>query len=347
MAKPLFRWLHLSDIHVGHGDAAHGLDQRLVLDSLRRDVSGSADAILVTGDVAFSGADRSATEYTRAREWLLDLGKALGVGAAQIFVVPGNHDVSRSADKDHHTRRLVSSLRSGKEPLDTALGHAGDRAMLAGRMAAYLDFSAGFAPACLGAVGPAESRLHWTHRLQAQGGLAVRLLGLNSALLAADDLDQGRLALGLEQITLALTGAPIEAHELVIALIHHPLRGGWMVDEKAIDARLQSQAHVLLSGHVHEADAEQARSGAGGTFVRVAAGATHGEAARGVPPSHGYSFGEVVASPGGKARLRVFPRRWSPKLAAFVLDADNVPEGHTHASFGLPIVLPRGGHTAG
>ena len=64
----LFRWIHLSDIHTGHGDRAYGWDQSLVLDEIVRDIAlqrgkaaePSIDAILVTGDSDFLPAIRAA-----------------------------------------------------------------------------------------------------------------------------------------------------------------------------------------------------------------------------------------------------------------------------------------------
>ena len=38
-ADVLFAWLQVSDIHAGHGDAAHGWDQKLVLETLREDAA--------------------------------------------------------------------------------------------------------------------------------------------------------------------------------------------------------------------------------------------------------------------------------------------------------------------
>ena len=35
--KSLFTWLHLSDIHIGHGDVSHQWDQRLVLRAMEDD----------------------------------------------------------------------------------------------------------------------------------------------------------------------------------------------------------------------------------------------------------------------------------------------------------------------
>lgn len=340
METTLFRWIHLSDIHVGHGDAEHGWDQKLVMDALRRDIAAQVkkdqapiDAVFVTGDIAFSGAGRSKTEYTDAKAWLLAVAAEAGVQPSQIFVVPGNHDVDRAADKDRNTKRLVEGLRSGSEKIDTAFADGGDRALLAGRMKAYLTFAADFAPAGL------EERLFWVHPIEARGGLKIRLVGLNTSLLAADEQDHGKLRLGKEQIARALRD-PIEEGELVMVLTHHPLSGGWLADEKEVNAWVVNRAHVHLSGHVHEADTEAARKGSGGIFVRIVAGSVHGDQLPpDVPASHGYSFGAIVLNEEGKPRLRVWPRRWASKRMMFILDAESVPDDERYAEHDVRIKL--------
>jgi predicted MPP superfamily phosphohydrolase len=337
METTLFRWIHLSDIHVGHGDAEHGWDQKLVMDALRRDIAAQVkkdqapiDAIFVTGDIAFSGAGRRDTEYVEAKAWLTGVAAEAGVKPSQIFVVPGNHDVNRAADKDRNTKRLVDGLRGGRDKIDAALADRNDRALLAGRMKAYLAFAADFAPAGL------EERLFWVHRREAQGGLRVRLVGLNTALLAADELDHGNLYLGREQLHLALQEPPIEEGELVMVLSHHPIQNGWLGDERDVDSWIRNRAHVHLSGHVHEAASEQARSGGGGAFVRIVAGSVHTE--KGETTGHGYSFGAAVRA-GNQLKVRIWPRKWSAKNASFRLDADNVPEGETFAQHDLHVKL--------
>src|SRR5262245_10776455 len=121
MEETLFAWVHLSDIHVGHGDKSHGWDQELVLDRLVEDLpkarelgAPQPDALLVTGDVAFSGAGRSADEYERAEKRLLQIGGAVGLGADRIFTVPGNHDVNRGADKSPFVGTFIEGLRKGE-----------------------------------------------------------------------------------------------------------------------------------------------------------------------------------------------------------------------------------------
>src|SRR4030095_12006541 len=73
-SEVLFTWLHLSDIHFGHGPVSHRWDQKLVLKALSDDLTRLSDrgipkpdAILITGDIAFSGAK---LEYGEAAIWI-------------------------------------------------------------------------------------------------------------------------------------------------------------------------------------------------------------------------------------------------------------------------------------
>ena len=336
----LFRWIHLSDIHTGHGDRAYGWDQSLVLAEIVRDIGVQRDkqpqppidAILVTGDIANTGAGRTPTEYDTAATWLGKVAAAAGVTPAQVFLVPGNHDVDRGADRDAAVKQLVTELREGTKKLDDALTDAAPRALLARRMARYLDFAGGFAP--IGAT--ADDRIHWVHRFVARSGLAVRLVGLNTTLLAAGDDDQGKLRVGMRQIGLAF--ADLQESELVLALGHHPLGGGWLFDQPDIEPWLKKHAHALLTGHVHVANAEELRSGAGTSFLRVVAGSAHGDGMpAGVPAGHGYSFGAIVRGDDGAIHARISPRKWSaPNVMGFRPDADNLPEDQTYSDHPLP-----------
>ncbi len=328
---PLFSWLHLSDVHFGHPNIAHRWDQALVLDALRRDIAGHASrgvpspaAIVVTGDIAFSGA---AEQYASARAWLLDLAALLKLGLEHVFLVPGNHDVDRSMEKaDRNVARLLRGLRAGAEDLDDALASPADRALLTQRMAAYLAFAAGFPN--LASPDPT----FWSHTLTSPAGLPVRLVGLSTALLAADDEDKGKLRLGKQPLARTLTGLP--GGELILVLTHHPLREGWLADQREADTSIRSRSAVHLFGHVHEADSEDARTGSGQGLLRIAAGAVHGDA--GAPASHGYNFAAVVAGEDGGLRLRIWPRRWAEKKLGFIPDGENTPEERPFAEHALP-----------
>jgi calcineurin-like phosphoesterase family protein len=334
--RSLFAWLHLSDIHFGHPNAGHQWDQALVLDALRRDIADhnfrgipTPNAILVTGDIAFSG---TAPQYSDASKWLLDLATLLNLTASQIFLVPGNHDVDRTVDKtNRNASRLLRALRDrdGGDDLDEALNNPDDRSLLTLRLAPYLSFAATFPN--LAHPDP----LFWSHPILTPSGLRLRLIGLNTALLAADKDDKERLRLGKQPLAQTLINLP--QNELVLLLTHHPFRDNWLADQREADAYAKGRAHVHLSGHVHEADSEDARSGAGSSLLRIAAGAVHGDKLPpGVPASHGYSFAAVVPSDDGTLRLRVWPRRWSEKKKAFTQDTDGTLEGRPYAEHVLP-----------
>ncbi|MFO0645857.1 MAG: metallophosphoesterase [Polyangiales bacterium] len=351
--ETLFAWAQLSDIHIGHGGASHVEDQRLVLDALRADVARlcaaalvpQPDVALVTGDIAFSGNLLSNTEYDRAAEQLRAIGGAAGVGPDQIFVVPGNHDVQRSADKDHNVSRLLKDLREGRTDLDEALRHDDDRALLTTRLANYLTFAAKFAPACRTDSERPGAQLYWRHRLTGRGGLTVRLVGLNTALLAADEHtfgpDKGKLRLGKAQLADVLLNPPLAEGEAVIVLTHHPFGGGWLFDERDAGDWARRLGHVHTMGHVHEAESEEARSGAGGSIVRVVAGAAHGEReTSGASARHGYNFAAIVLVD-GCLKLRVWLRRWSERNREFRRDGDALPEGQDFAEHDIPrLCLP-------
>jgi hypothetical protein len=346
MSESLFGWIHVSDIHFGHGDAGHGWDQDLVMATLRRDVVARPvdvpiDAILVTGDIAFSGAGRSADEYARAKKWLLEVARVVGLGPERIYVVPGNHDVNRGVDaRNRSAGRLLEALRSRavpKQGIDDALRDPDDRKLLASRMAAFLEFAKEFGPFVSRGGEPPEQRLHWAEGpLVGRGGLHVRLVGLNTALLSKDDEDFGQLRLGNEQLAKAFVED--HANEVVLVLSHHPLKKGWLADEGHADAMLRHNAHAHLSGHVHGAESEDARAGSGGSFVRVTAGAAHNDQLPpGIPQSHGYNYGEIRRDDAGKIALRVHPRLWSS--GRFVVDVHSVPDGATFAEHTLAVKL--------
>jgi hypothetical protein len=348
--EPIFTWIHLSDLHFAHPwgqpGGAHGWDQHLVLRALREDLAAQArqhrvHAVFITGDIASSG---TAEQYAEARAWLREVAGALGLGPEHVYAVPGNQDIDLSAERDPDIARLMRGLRAGEEAIDTVLGRAGERDKLAARLASYLDFAADLAPACrLRPVPPRSERLFWQHR-ETHGRLTVRILGLSTALLAAGEQDQGHLALGHEQLAL---GEPVGPGELVIALSHHHLQGGWLADEDRATEWLRQHVHVHLFGHVHDALSEEARSGTGSRWLRIAAGAAYaGGEPDDVPCGFEYAVGAVHADPGGTLSVRLWPRRWSAAEQRFMIDHDSVPEGD-HVEHRLAVTLPAEGAAAG
>src|SRR5262249_13365358 len=140
--------------------------------------------------------------------------------------------------------------------------------------------------------------------------------------------DRGRLRVGATQLERAR--AAIEPGEIVVALMHHPARGGWLADERDVDAWTSEHAHVLLTGHVHDDAAEDARSGVAGPCVWIAAGASvappeQGESWRRL----GWSLASVVRGANGSLAVRISPRLWSTRRKRFLADDRVLRDGRS------------------
>jgi len=328
-------WVHLSDIHMGHGDASNQWDQAMVLDSLLEDLrqlrgSGrgpSPQLLFVTGDIGFSGGAktprRGGDEYALARAWLGRVQTLTEIPSERVFMVPGNHDVDRSADSnDPQVRRLLGVLRSGAEPLDEALGDTADEALLRQRMARFLDFSQGFGPRDLHRE---HGGLWWRSTLDLPHDVKLRLCGLNTAILAADDEDRGHLRVGGKQLAELLCPSP-SSLEVVLVLSHHPASQDWLADQSSARRRLNNSAHLHLYGHLHTPESRQIGHGWGVGCAEIAAGAAHAEGgpSGSDPTGHSYNLGTLVVLESGELAVRVWPRKWSEVRGSFVADVDNV-----------------------
>lgn len=311
MSDPLFSWLHLSDLHVGSDRApiAKQFVQAITQDLAPASALGlpPLNAIFVAGDIAATGDSRGGgAEYEEARALLVDLAGAAGLKPDRVFVVPGNHDVQRMTDTDRSTFRLMKSLRAGSERLDAALETPQDRALLARRLENYRRFAKEFAPARLETdAGPVDD-LFWVHRLTAREAVPVRIVGLNTALTAVGGDDMGRLQGGILPLKEALSEPALLPGEIVLVLSHHPLQGGWLLDEDDLRPWLDGFASLLLSGQTH---GEQ-------TNPRHAAGPVPLSSGRDASGAPAYSIGAIVRE-GQRTSVREWRRRWSQEAGRF------------------------------
>jgi TPR repeat protein len=356
----LFSWLHLSDIHLGHGSVSHGWDQATVLSKLREDIIDcrapsveipSPEVVLVTGDVAFSGdTQRSGPlgkdgEYAGTAQWLDQILELIGRRRTDVYLVPGNHDVQRKVDEeDNNIRRLVNAVRlakQGEDSLDTVLQEEESRTRLERRLANYLEFAADFAPACAkGTDG--QARLFWHVDVDPPAlgahGFGLRLVGLNTVLVGGRKDDKGNLRVGRAQL------APLNdvKDRIVIALSHHPT--DWLADDEDVARMLRSAKAIHLCGHVHDQNTETWRSGTGSELLTVVAGAVHADehGNHETPVGHGYSFGAILAVD-DQLVVRVWPRAWDESQTRFQFDGRRTQTNQIYAEHDFR-KLPAIGH---
>lgn len=181
--------LHISDIHFQTPFCTTDMDPdrpfRTMLLHDARDrmrALGGVRAILVSGDIAYKGVT---AEYEVAAAWLLELAAACGCERANIFVVPGNHDVDRNVILGNASVRNVqqATLQAGLPKRERELftqfrdTDAGRALLLP--VQAYNDFAAQFDCQIY-----SPDRLFWKQELELDTQTKLRIYGLTSTLLS-------------------------------------------------------------------------------------------------------------------------------------------------------------------
>lgn len=266
------RWLHVSDFHFSEKHQTQGAG--IVLESLlntlgdMRRAGRGLDCIFVTGDIAQSGAE---AEYRLAEEYLLRLCEHAGVPVQHVFLIPGNHDVSRQ--KGFGLQRTLGTH-------DDAMHffHPQAERWHLKKFEAWLNFYNRFYKA--GHVGHSAPRQANPFLATAQAEIVkvreveLGIVPLNTAWFAQADDDSGKLFVGEPLLREAL--AKVAKAALRIALMHHPLADLSEVERRSIEQLLQEHCHFVLRGHMHENEAQWVSSPYKQTLVMAAGAAYQG-----------------------------------------------------------------------
>lgn len=317
-SAPSLTWLHVSDLHFGHGDAHYRFDQSGVTTAILRNAEsmakriGPPDLIFVTGDIAFSGQP---AQYQQAKEWLERLRSAVG-GTPRVFLVPGNHDVDRKLTTKTSAAALHQVLRAEPWKLDELLHDHTEMQTLWPKLRAYSEFATEVGSPSISADKP-----FYIEEIPCPLGGKLRIAGLNTALLSFDNDDSPKnLGLGRGQILKAIEEQPTDA--LLLVLEHHPEQ--WLLDGKALIAQLQQRAHIQFSGHVHNQHGVVHMPLLGGSRLQFVAGAGHKD--QNEEGCHSYAWGQL-----SEEGLAYYSWVWQPDRMAFALatmiDTDDFKRG--------------------
>lgn len=249
---PKLRFVHLSDIHFSNRVANVGFDpdedirNELVLDiEARRDELGPADAVLVSGDIAFAGKK---PEYDSAAEWLDRVCQAAGCAPEAVYVCPGNHDIDQQVIRDNfmiadgqEAVRRGDTLYDREKALMNRLVQPVARDLFYAPLREYNEFAARYGCSFYGD----KENFALDRDFNLNDGSVLRLRLMNSALLSGlQDVEQS-LFLGRRAWTM-----PQATNVTYMAMAHHP--PSWLADKREVEGALNGRARIQLFGHEHD-----------------------------------------------------------------------------------------------
>ena len=322
-------WIHLSDWHQKGPD----FDRQVVRDALIKDlrernsidpIFGRVDFVIFSGDLAYNG---ESNEYETARRELLDpVLEVVGIKpeaeqkADRLFIVPGNHDLSRECIYEMLPSKLQKTLDSN-ELVQKWLTDDRKRARVLEPFEAYREFVSGYT----GQESPDYASIL---RLKA-GNRQIALLGLNSAWMCArikkdqeEINDYGFTLVGEPQVHDAL--AEIADADLRIVVLHHPFEWQAKFDRNHIEARLEMECHFILRGHEHNPKVRCIHSTDGECTVIPAGSSYNRRTVKDPRYINAYNLVHLDFE-GGKGV--VYLRRWSDSQNRWIEDNDSHPGG--------------------
>ncbi|MER8779426.1 metallophosphoesterase [Mesorhizobium sp. M0977] len=308
-------FVHVSDIHFGQerDESIHIHDdvkEQLIVDAAEVIMglsNGTAQGILVSGDIAYSGAWE---QYEAAGKWLDELAAKIGCPIHRVQMVPGNHDMNREKLSIGGSQLLDYIRAGGPTEYEKVISNAHDRATLLARFEDYSRFSIGYNCGLNN-----EAKFDTNLRIEVGPGRWIRFVRLNSSLLCTgkEKHNPPELMIGARQFPI-----PRNAGEENVVLVHHPLH--WYKDAEGVRQYVRSRARVLISGHEHDPKVSVDEVGNGCDVLMLAAGAA-------VPfksdDVYTYTYNVIEFDwddETDQLAVTIHPRAWNPGQTCFEAD---------------------------
>lgn len=237
------RWLHLTDIHIGGPNEAQRSALQSVVEAILTHSDGAVfDAVLLTGDLAYSGRDE---QYTLFHQQLLEpLQQSAAFKASTVISVPGNHDINcdtalpldwNTLDKARKTKWFGNDQAGQLVRKPRATGFQ-----------AYSDY---IKRAGIRGIDPCK-QCSCTHTLSIDGHNYAFLL-LNTALFSdSAQSDKERTPAPLLALRSEVQAIHPDATKVVVG--HHPI--SWFVHttQEPFRTALMEANAIYVHGHLHE-----------------------------------------------------------------------------------------------
>jgi predicted phosphodiesterase len=240
--------LHISDLHLStnnkdglHFSKCDNLINKLLTDSQihLNKIEEKIDTIFFTGDLVYKG---SSEEYEKLHiHFITPLLEKLELTTNDLYICPGNHDIDRSTINRFELKYRETSSLEEKNQLATDIQNKNETWA---RIQAFLTFQEKIDSNKKNIIS--HGPLHTTYK----AGNDLYVLILNSAWLAQDNHEKGKLFITESQIKNAIKSTPPNAERIL--LIHHPLNWTNDQDSIAVSSHIEKKINVLMFGHMHE-----------------------------------------------------------------------------------------------
>ncbi len=330
--------VHISDIHfMKETGAGEGVLDEDVRRELKRDLgilvptTGAAHAILVGGDIAYSG---KVEEYKRAETWLAELRETSGCAEENVWMVCGNHDMQREViDSSKMLRHFQKQVREcAPDKVDEQFGEylrdSGGRVALFAALENYNRFASKYGGHF------SHEQLVWDKSVVLNDGTKLWVRGLNSALGSNrdDHPERGKLSLGSGRCNLVRQ----DGYEYLV-LCHHPPE--WLRDADDVLRYLDSRARLQLFGHKHQLRVLKSTTN-NFDCLKVHAGAVNPERDGVAMPRYNVLSLHVDRDLAAKKRtlvVELHPRIWHPDSTQFVADTATCVDGKPSVVYQLSL----------
>jgi formylglycine-generating enzyme required for sulfatase activity/nucleoside phosphorylase/predicted MPP superfamily phosphohydrolase len=246
--------LHLSDLHY---DSSESKDTKIVLAAFLRDLDRDdeddlgfkfedIDVILFTGDLVNAGDNEDDFEEV-FQVFIKPLLNKTRLKEDCFFLVPGNHDIQKSAIDEIVEEGLKAKL-TDRDPLNSFLDVQIEKGFThIERLIHFNNFKARFNKRNM----ITSNRLFSTHKIKKKN-VNIGIACLNScwrATAKGSGHDYGKLLIGERQVDDSLND--IKNCNLKIAMYHHPLEWLMAYDKRDVERLLSKSCDLIFCGHHH------------------------------------------------------------------------------------------------
>lgn len=224
-------WLHLSDIHFNIQNYDSVILREKLIEYIEN-IDKKIDFVVISGDIAYQGG-----KYNKATcDFIIKVLETCDLTEKEIIIVPGNHDLTRSATRES----IVKDIQSRSEYSDFDSSHRDE--LLKGQKLFFA-----FYKKIMKTSGKTEFEIN-EHFIYNINGVSV--VCINTAISCGIADEEGKLKIDLNKLHQALHS--LDKNNINIAVGHHALDCFSTHDREAIFHEFEDHNVLLyLCGHYH------------------------------------------------------------------------------------------------